>query len=101
MFALNKAGETSFQKRQLTFISSMVTHAGKLQLVNLVLSSLPTYIMCSISVLVVVLFMRILIGQGDIACGGILILMQKLSLWLPEENALDQRRMGGLVIINL
>jgi hypothetical protein len=35
-------------ERQLTTISSMLTEAGKLQLVNSVLSSLPTYTMCSI-----------------------------------------------------
>jgi hypothetical protein len=33
----------------------MLTYAGKLQLVNLVLSSLPTFAMCSVSVPVAVL----------------------------------------------
>jgi hypothetical protein len=42
-------------KRQLTGISSMLTHAGKLQLVNSVLSSLPTYTMCSVMVPIEVL----------------------------------------------
>jgi hypothetical protein len=37
-------------ERQLTSISSMLTYAGKLQLVNSVLSSLPTYTMCSVAV---------------------------------------------------
>jgi hypothetical protein len=37
-------------ERQLTSTSSLLTHAGKLQLVNSVLSSLPTYFMCSVSV---------------------------------------------------
>jgi hypothetical protein len=37
-------------ERQLTSISSHLTHAGKLQLVNSVHSSSPTYTMCSISV---------------------------------------------------
>jgi hypothetical protein len=41
-------------ERQLTSILSMLTHAEKLQLVNSVSSSLPTYTMCSVSVLVVV-----------------------------------------------
>jgi hypothetical protein len=41
--------------RRLTGISSMLTHARKLQLVNSVLSSLPTYFMCSVQVLVEVL----------------------------------------------
>jgi hypothetical protein len=42
-------------KRQLTSISLMLTQAGKLQLVNSVLSSLPTYTMCSVQVLVALL----------------------------------------------
>jgi hypothetical protein len=42
-------------ERQLTGISSMLTHAGKLQLVNSVLSSLPTYTMCSVMVPIEVL----------------------------------------------
>jgi hypothetical protein len=37
-------------ERQLTSISNMLTYVGKLQLVNSVISSLPTYTMCSISV---------------------------------------------------
>jgi hypothetical protein len=41
-------------ERQLTSISSMLTYAGKLQLVNSVLSSLPTYTMCSVSMPVAV-----------------------------------------------
>jgi hypothetical protein len=42
-------------ERRLSSISSMLTHAGKLQLVNSVISSLPTYFMCSVHVLVEVL----------------------------------------------
>jgi hypothetical protein len=41
-------------ERQLTSVSSMLTYAGKLQLVNSVLSSLPTFTMCSVSVPVTV-----------------------------------------------
>jgi hypothetical protein len=37
-------------ERQLTSVSSLLTHAGRLQLVNSVLSSLPTYTMCSVMV---------------------------------------------------
>jgi hypothetical protein len=37
-------------ERRLTSISSLLTHAEKLELVNSVLSSLPTYTMCSIMV---------------------------------------------------
>jgi hypothetical protein len=38
-------------ERQLSSISSQLTHAGRLQLVNSVLSSAPIYTMCSVSVL--------------------------------------------------
>jgi hypothetical protein len=41
-------------ERQLTSISSMLTYAGKLQLVNSVLSSLPTFTMCSVAIPMVV-----------------------------------------------
>jgi hypothetical protein len=40
---------------KLTGISSMLTHAGRLQLVNIVLSSLPTDFMWSVQVPVEVL----------------------------------------------
>jgi hypothetical protein len=42
-------------ERQLTAISSILTQAGKLQLVNLALSSLPAYYMCSVSVPIAIL----------------------------------------------
>jgi hypothetical protein len=42
-------------ERQLTLISSMLTYAGKLQLINSVLSSLPTFTMCLVAVPIVVL----------------------------------------------
>jgi hypothetical protein len=42
-------------ERQLPSIASMLTYASKLQLVNSVLSSLPTFTMCSIDVPVAVL----------------------------------------------
>jgi hypothetical protein len=42
-------------ERQLTVISSMITQAGKLQLVNSILSSLPTYNMCSVTVPIAIL----------------------------------------------
>jgi hypothetical protein len=42
-------------ERQLTSISSMLTYAGKLQLVNYVLSSLPTYTMCLVAVSIAIL----------------------------------------------
>jgi hypothetical protein len=37
-------------ERKLTSISSMLSHAGRLQLVNSALSSLPTYAMCTLQV---------------------------------------------------
>jgi hypothetical protein len=46
---------TNRGERQLTSISSMLTYVGKLQLVNSILSSLPTYTMCSVSVPIAVL----------------------------------------------
>jgi hypothetical protein len=41
-------------ERQLTSISSMLTQVGKLQLANSVISSLPTFFMCSVNVPVAV-----------------------------------------------
>jgi hypothetical protein len=35
-------------KRSFSSISTMLTHAGRLQLVNSILSSLPTYIRCTL-----------------------------------------------------
>ena len=35
-------------ERKLTSISSMLTHAGRLELVNSVISSLPTFAMCTL-----------------------------------------------------
>jgi hypothetical protein len=42
-------------ERRLTSTSALLTQAGRLQLVNSVLSSLPTYAMCSLKIPVVVL----------------------------------------------
>ena len=42
-------------ERRLSSISSMLTYAGRLQLVNSVLSSLPTYTMCSLDIPVTVI----------------------------------------------
>jgi hypothetical protein len=58
-------------ERQLSSISSLLTHAGRLQLVNSVLSSSPTYTMCSVSVPSTV--HDILTGSGGIVCGETLI----------------------------
>jgi hypothetical protein len=46
--------EMNKTERRLRSISSILTQAGKLQLVNSVLSSLPTYTMCTVQVLVAV-----------------------------------------------
>jgi hypothetical protein len=57
-------------ERHLTSISSLLTHAGRLKLVNSVLSASPTYTMCSVSVpLTVHEYFDSLIESGGIACG--------------------------------
>jgi hypothetical protein len=56
-------------ERHLTSISSLLTHAGRLKLVNSVLSASPTYTMCSVSVpLTVHEYFDSLIESGGIAC---------------------------------
>lgn len=42
-------------ERRLTATSNLLTHAGRLELVNSALSSLPTYAMCTLQVPVTVL----------------------------------------------
>jgi hypothetical protein len=42
-------------ERKLTATSNLLTHAGRLQIVNSVLSSLPTYIMCTLEVPIAVI----------------------------------------------
>jgi hypothetical protein len=37
-------------ERRLSAVSNFLTHAGRLELVNSVLSSLPTYAMCTLQV---------------------------------------------------
>jgi hypothetical protein len=65
-------------ERQLTSISSMLTQAGKLQLVNSVLSSLPTCHMCYVSIPIAIF--ETLTELGDTACGAILTVMPRASL---------------------
>jgi hypothetical protein len=48
-FIMNKV------ERRLTATSNFLSHAGRLELVNSVLSSLPTYAMCSLQLPVAVL----------------------------------------------
>jgi hypothetical protein len=86
-------------ERQLTSISNMLTHAGRLQLVNFVLASTLTYSMCSVMVPIVVIenFER----------------AQKHCLWRnSDSNAKSKplvawkkctrpKRKGGLGVINL
>jgi len=62
-------------ERRLTATSNFLTHAGRLQLVNSVLSSLPTYAMCSLQVPAAV--WNTSIGQEGTACGEVLTLMLK------------------------
>jgi hypothetical protein len=69
-------------ERQLTSISSLLTHAGRVQLVNSVLSSSPTYTMYSTSVPISQSqFMTNLIESEGIACGEAQILMQEANPW--------------------
>jgi len=62
-------------ERRLTATSNFLTHAGRLQLVNSILSSLPTYAMCSLQVPAAV--WNTSIGQEGTACGEVLTLMLK------------------------
>jgi len=48
-FIMNKT------ERRLTATSNLLTHAGRMELVNSVLSSLPTYAMCTLQVPITVL----------------------------------------------
>jgi hypothetical protein len=76
-------------ERQLTSISNMLTYAGKLQLVNSVLSSLSTFIMCSISVPVEV--HEYVDREEDTTCGEIQRLTLKTNPWWHGKSVQDQR----------
>jgi hypothetical protein len=86
-------------ERRLTSISAFLTQAGRLQLVNSVLSSLLTYAMCSLKILVAVLdFIDrarrhcLWRGSDDNAKG------RSLPAWPKVTKPKDK---GGLGIIDL
>jgi hypothetical protein len=76
-------------ERQLTSISSMLNHAGILQLVNSVMSASPTYTMCQSQ------FMNISTEPGDTTCGETQTTMVRISLWWLGRNAQSQREKQG------
>jgi hypothetical protein len=86
-------------ERQLIAISSMLTQAGKLQLVNSVLSSLPTYNMCSVAMPIAILesfdrARRHCIWRNS-DCNA------KSKLLVAWKKCTKPKRRGGLGIINL
>jgi hypothetical protein len=86
-------------ERRLTATSNFLTHAGRLQLVNSVLSSLPTYAMCSLQLPVTVLKH---IDRARKHClwrgSDINAKMKPLVAW---EKCSKPKKKGGLGIINL
>jgi hypothetical protein len=92
-FIMNK------DERRLTATSNLLSHAGRLQLVNSVTSSLPTYAMCTLQLLVSVL------DHIDRARRHYLwrssdsnTKMKPLVAW---KKCSKPKRKGGLGIINL
>jgi hypothetical protein len=82
-------------ERQLTSISSMLTYAGKLQLVNSVLSSLPTFTVCSVAIPMVV---HEYFDRARRHCmWRILSQMPDVSPWLLGKNTLGPREKEDLV----
>jgi hypothetical protein len=67
-------------ERRLVSTSIFLNQGGKLQLVNSVLSSLPTFYMCSIEVPIDIL--NQIVGIGGIVCGQEEIVMLKNLPWL-------------------
>jgi hypothetical protein len=99
-------------ERRLLNTSMFLTHGGKLLIVNSVLSSLPTFFMCSIKVPidileagVVVMLMircphsswRILTSIEDIVYGVVVMLMIRNHHWLPRSWYVDKKREVVLV----
>jgi len=86
-------------ERRLSSISSMLTYAGRLQLVNSVLSSLPTYTMCSFDIPVTVIeyidrARRHCLWRGsDINAKG-----KALIAW---NKVMRPKNKGGLGVVNL
>jgi hypothetical protein len=86
-------------ERRLTSISSMLTYDVKLQLVNSVLSSLPTYTMCLVSVPIVV---HEYFDRARRNCmwqnSDIIVKNKPMIAW---KKCTKPKRKGGLGIINL
>ena len=86
-------------ERRLSAVSNFLTHAGRLELVNSVLSSLPTYAMCTLQVPVVVLeyidrARRHCLWRGSESNAK----MKPLVAW---KKCCKPKKKGGLGIINL
>jgi len=86
-------------ERKLTTTSNFLTHAGRLQLVNSVLSSLPTFAMCTLQVPATVLdyidrARRHCLWRGSDSNAK----MKPLVAW---KKCAKPKRKGGLGIINL
>jgi hypothetical protein len=92
-FIMNK------DERRLTAMSNLLSHAGRLQLVNLVTSSLPTYVMCTLQLPVLVLDY---IDRARRHClwrsSDSNAKMKPLVAW---KKCSKPKRKGGLGIINL
>jgi hypothetical protein len=86
-------------ERQLTSISSMLNHDGRLQLVNTILSASPTYTMCSLAVPVIVheyfdRARRHCMWRNSYSNGK----SKPLVAW---KKCTKPKRKGGLGVINL
>jgi hypothetical protein len=86
-------------ERRLSAVSNFLTHAGRLELVNSVLSSLPTYAMCTLQVPVAVLeyidrARRHCLWRGSESNAK----MKPLVAW---KKCCKSKKKGGLGIINL
>ena len=86
-------------ERRLSAVSNFITHAGRLELVNSILSSLPTYDMCTLQVPVAVLeyidrARRHCLWRGSESNAK----MKPLVAW---KKCCKPKKKGGLGIINL
>jgi hypothetical protein len=76
-------------ERRMTSTSAFLTQAGRLQLVNSVLSSLPTYAMCSLKIPIAVLDFIDRARRHCLWRGS--DVMPKESLWQHGQRWLNQR----------
>jgi hypothetical protein len=74
-------------ERQLTSISSMLIHAGKLHFGNSVISSLPIFFMCSVNVP-----MAVHEYVGRIVCGTNQRSLVGANPWLHEKMHKTQKK---------